>query len=82
MAFDQGLWCFLTDCSMKSRINMKNTTQEHLKWERTGEQWEIPFSLNGLSWLNWINVIGVGPITKLRMCVIKIVTFKGVHLIW
>ena len=27
-------------------------------------------------------VIGVAPITQLRTCVIKIVTFKGDHLMW
>ena len=26
--------------------------------------------------------IGVAPITQLRMCVIKIVTLKGGHLMW
>ena len=26
--------------------------------------------------------IGVAPITQLRTCVIKIVTFKGGHLMW
>ena len=27
-------------------------------------------------------VIGVAPITQLRTCVIKMVTFKGGHLMW
>ena len=28
------------------------------------------------------NIIGVAPITRLRMCVIKIVLIKGGHLMW
>ena len=28
------------------------------------------------------NFVGVAPITQLRTCVIKIVTFKGGHLMW
>ena len=26
--------------------------------------------------------IGVAPITQLRMCVIKLITLKGAHLLW
>ena len=29
-----------------------------------------------------ISDIGIAPITQLRMCVIKIVSFKGGHLMW
>ena len=29
-----------------------------------------------------IKIIGVAPITLLRMCVLKIVTLKGGHLMW
>ena len=32
----------------------------------------------------WLSVLdfGVDPIRKLRTCVIKVVTFKGSHLMW
>ena len=30
----------------------------------------------------WYPLIGVAHITQLRACVIKIVTFKGSHLMW
>ena len=29
-----------------------------------------------------LHTIGIAPITQLRTCVIKIVTFKGCHLMW
>ena len=52
VASDQGLHCLLTECSIKIRIKMKNTTQQPLKRKWTGpiyKEWEIPLGLNGLT---------------------------------
>ena len=41
----------------------------------------LPFSKSNHFATFYLN-IGVAPITQLRMCVIKIVTFKEGHLMW
>ena len=48
---DQGFNYLLTECSIKNWLNMKNTTQQPLKWKWTGpidKEWEISFDLDKL----------------------------------
>ena len=41
----QGLHCLLTEWSNKILIKLKNTTQQHFEWNRTGpiDEWKTPF---------------------------------------
>ena len=49
-------------------------------WTLKGGPYKIMYQALALCHSSWTRFIGVAPITQLRICVIKIVTFKGVTL--
>ena len=53
MSSDQGLYCLLTECSMKIRLQIKNTTQDPLKREWTGP---IDISRKFHSAYKWVKI--------------------------